>query len=138
MSQPAAPVTAPLDTRNSGQLAVALTDQLSRLVKDEIALAQVDVKAAVAKLAAGGGMLAAAAVVGIAALVALLVGGGLGIALVLPSWLAALILGGGFLLLAGLLALVGLRAMKRGGSPVPNEAIDGLKLDVAIMKQVKP
>ncbi len=128
----------PTDPRTSGQLAAAMSEQVSRLVKDEIALATADVKTKAGKLAVGGAMLGAAGLLGFAALVALLVAGGLGLALVFASWLAALIMGGVFILLAAVLALRGLRLLKRGSPPVPKEALDGLKTDLGIVKQVKP
>jgi hypothetical protein len=138
MSQPAASGAVAPDARTTGQLAMALSDQVSRLVKDEIALATADMKSKTGKLAAGGGLLAAAGVLAFSALIALLVAGGLGIAVALPSWLAALIMGGAFLVGAALLGLVGIRSLKGGTPPVPQEAIGGLKLDLAIVKQVKP
>ena len=79
-----------------------------------------------------------AALLGVCALVALLVGGGLAVALVLPSWAAALAMGGGFVLIAGILALVGKRAVSKGSPPVPREAIAGLKSDLALVKKAKP
>ena len=126
------------DPRSSGQLAVALSDQISRLVRSEIELAQAEVTSSVAKLGAGAGMLAAAGVFGLSLLVCLLVAGGLGLAVAFPAWLAALIEAGAFLVIAGLLGLLGLRAIKKGGSPVPQQAITGLKTDIAVLKQVKP
>ena len=126
------------DPRSGGQLAIALTDQVSRLVRDEIALAQAEVKSSVAKIGVGAAMLAAAALFGLCLLVCLLVAGGLGLAIVFPDWLAALIEAGAFLLLTLVPALLGLRSIKKGGSPVPQQAITGLKTDLAVVKQVKP
>ena len=137
MTQPAA-AEAPPDTRTSGQLALAFTDQVTRLVKDEIALAQAEVKAKLPKLGIGAGLLAAAGLLAVCALVALLVGAGLAIALVLPSWAAALILGGGFVLLAGILAVTGRAGLKKGSPPVPREAIAGVRTDLALVKRAKP
>jgi hypothetical protein len=128
----------PVDTRSSGQLAIALSDQISRLVKSEIELAQAEVKSSVAKLGAGIGLFAAAGFLGFCLLICLLVAGGLGLAVEFSSWLAALIEAGVFLVLAAVLALLGLRAVKKAGSPVPQQAIAGLKSDLALLKQVKP
>jgi len=138
MPEPVAADAAIPDVRTTGQLAIAFTDQVTRLVNDEIALAQAEVKAKVPKLGIGVGLLAGAALLGVCALVALLVGGGLAVALVLPSWAAALAMGGGFVLIAGILALVGKRAVSKGSPPVPREAIAGLKSDLALVKKAKP
>ena len=137
MTQPVISGVHPPDARSTGQLAVALGDQISRLVRDEIALAAADMKAKGSKVLAGGGLVVAAALAGLCAVVALLVAAGLGIAVALPGWLSALIMGGVFLLVAAVLGLVGIRAFKRGVPPVPTEAISGLKRDLAIVKQVK-
>lgn len=140
MTQVAADVAVPVtpQERSTGQLAIALSDQVSRLVKAEIELAQAEVKSSIGKIGAGAGMLAAAALLGLCLVICLLVAGGLGLAQAFPSWLAALIEAAVFLVLTGLLALLGLRAVKRGGSPVPQEAIAGLRTDLAVVKQVKP
>ena len=126
------------DPRTTGQLAVALTDQVSRLVKDEVALATADVKTKVSALAKGGGMLAAAGVLGFFGLVALFVAGGLGLAVYFSDWLSALIVAGVFLVVTAVLALVGLRSVKRGAPPVPKEAIAGLKTDLSLVKGITP
>lgn len=136
MTQPAP--AEPPDSRTSGQLALAFTDQVTRLVKDEIALAQAEVKAKLPKLGIGAGLLAAAGLLVLCALVALLVGAGLAIAIALPSWAAALILGGGFVLLAGVLGLVGRAGLKKGSPPVPREALAGVRTDLALVKRAKP
>ncbi|HEX7353648.1 MAG TPA: phage holin family protein [Mycobacteriales bacterium] len=138
MSDPVAADAATPDARSSGQLALAFTDQVTRLVKDELALAQAEVKAKLPRLGIGAGLLAAAGLLVACGLVALLVGGGLAIALVFPSWLAALIMGGGFVLLAGLLALIGKRGVSKGTPPVPQEAIAGLRTDLALVKRARP
>ncbi len=129
---------APPDPRSTGQLAVALGDQISRLVKDELALAAADVKTTVSSLAKGIGMLAAAGVLAFFLLVALFVAGGLGLAVYFSDWLSALIVAGVFLLVAAVLALSGLKVLKRGGSPVPGEAIAGIKTDLALVKGITP
>lgn len=138
MSDPVAADAATSDARSSGQLALAFTDQVTRLVKDELALAQAEVKAKMPKLGVGAGLLAGAGMLAVCGLVALLVAGGLAIALVLAGWLAALVMGGGFVLLAGILALVGKRGLSAGSPPVPEEAIAGLKTDLALVKRAKP
>ena len=103
--RPGAP--SPIDARTSGQLVGALSDQVSRLVKDEIALATADVKAKASKLAAGSGLLAGAAVLALCMVVALLVAAGLGFALIVSSWLAALIMAAIFLFVAAVLGVPG-------------------------------
>ncbi|MER6899006.1 phage holin family protein, partial [Amycolatopsis sp. NPDC000740] len=61
----------------------------------------------------------------------------LGLALVVPGWLAALIVGGALLLVAGLAALIGGKEASRAGGPVPEESVDRVREDVETMKQVR-
>jgi hypothetical protein len=51
------------------------------------------------------------------------------------DWLAALIVGLVLLIVAGVLALVGKKEVSAAGSPVPKEAVAGIKQDVATVKQ---
>jgi hypothetical protein len=60
----------------------------------------------------------------------------LGLAEVLPAWLAALIVAVVFLVLAGLLALLGVGRLKKGLPPVPKESLDSVKEDVDAVKGV--
>ena len=51
----------------------------------------------------------------------------LALSLVLPGWLAALLVAAVLLIVAGILALIGYRILKKGIPPVPTESIDSLK-----------
>jgi len=53
---------------------------------------------------------------------------------VLPAWLAALIVAVLLLLVTGALAFVGLRQVKKGVPPVPEESIQSVKDDVRAFK----
>jgi len=52
-----------------------------------------------------------------------------GLATVLPTWLAAVIVGAALLACAGIAALSGRSQLSRGMPPVPQEAADSIKLD---------
>ena len=58
----------------------------------------------------------------------------LGLATVLPAWAAALIVGGALLLIAVILALVGIASLKKGVPPAPTETIKSIKKDVRTIK----
>lgn len=96
-----------------GQLVSGATAQMSSLVKLELELAQAEVKAQVQQGAAGGGLAAAAGVIAFVAFLLLSVAAALALALVLPWWAGFLIVGGAYLLLAGLLGFLGVRHFKR-------------------------
>jgi len=115
---------------STAELLARVSDQISRLVRDEVALARLEMTAKVKRVGTGVALLGGAlviAVCGVAVLLATLV---LLLALVMPAWLAALIVTVALFAVAGLLALLGRSAMRRVGSPMPDEAIDSVKTDL--------
>ena len=72
------------------------------------------------------------ALYGVAVLIAAAV---LGLALVLPAWLAALIVGVVVLAIAGIAALVGKKKVSEAGPAVPERAVASVKKDVAEIKE---
>ena len=72
------------------------------------------------------------AFLGLAVLVATAV---LALDLVLPAWLAALIVAVALFAIAGVLALVGKKDVEKGSPPVPTEAISSVKADIATVKE---
>lgn len=122
------------DVPPAGELVGRLTAQLSTLVRSEVKLASAEVKGKVKPLGTGIGLFAGAAFVGIAGLQVLIVTAILALALALPAWLAALIIGVVLLILAGILALVGKKLVSRGTPPVPTETIESVKRDIATIK----
>jgi uncharacterized membrane protein YqjE len=115
---------------STAELLARVGDQISRLVRDEVALARLEMTAKAKRAGTGAALLGGALVLagcGVAVLVATLV---LLLALVMPAWLAALIVTVALFAVAGLLALLGRGAMRRAGSPMPVEAIDSVKTDL--------
>jgi Putative Actinobacterial Holin-X, holin superfamily III len=107
--------TADLSAR---ELTVRLGEQLSRLVNEEIALAKAELSASVRQAALGSGLLTSAGVVGHTAWLAMTAAAVAGIAVVLPVWAAALIMGGALGVIAGVLALLGRSRLRRGSMPL--------------------
>jgi hypothetical protein len=97
------------------ELTTQLGEQLSRLLKDEIALARAELFASARQAILGGGLLATAAVVGLSAWAALVTAAIAGIAEGLPVWASALIITAALGLLAGGLAAGGRARFTRGG-----------------------
>jgi Putative Actinobacterial Holin-X, holin superfamily III len=129
-----APPPAPEDA-STGQLVGRLTEQISRLVRDEARLAQAEVTQKAKRLGTGAGLFGGAglfAFLGLAVLVAAAV---LALALVLPGWLAALVVAVVLLAVAGVLALVGKRDVQKGTPPVPTEAIASTRTDIQTVKE---
>jgi hypothetical protein len=127
--------TAELDGASIGELTARMSEQVSRLVRDELALAQLEAKHKAKALGLGVGMFGASGVLaffgagcGVAAAV-------LGLANVLRPWLAAVIVAAALFVVAGVLALAGRAGVKRGGAPIPTEAVESAKADVAVVRQ---
>ena len=128
------PPPAPEDA-STGQLIGQLTEQISRLVRDEARLAQAEVTQKAKRLGVGAGLFGGAglfAFFGLAVLIAAVV---LALALALPGWLAALIVAVVLFAVAGVLALVGKKDVDKGAPPVPTEAIASTKADIATVKE---
>ena len=127
-SRAAAPPPAPEDA-STGQLIGQLTEQISQLVRDEARLAQAEVSQKAKRLGTGAGLFA---FFGLAVLIAAAV---LALALVLPGWLAALIVAVVLFAVAGVLALGGKKDVETGTPPGPSEAIASTKADIATVKE---
>ena len=118
-----------------GELVGALSADLSRLVRDEMRLAQAEVSAKAKKAGVGVGAFGAAGVLGLYAVGVLLAAAVLGLATALPAWLAALIVGVVVLVVAGVAALVGKKKVQEAAPPVPTRAVGSVKTDVQEIKE---
>jgi Flp pilus assembly protein TadB len=121
---------------STGELIGRLTDQVTRLVRDEVRLAQAEVTQKAKRLGIGAGLLGGAGVVALLAVNALVVALILGIATTgLPGWVAAIIVAGGLLLIAGVLALLGKKETQGVTPPLPTETIASVQADIAVVKE---
>ena len=101
-----------------GELVAAASRDASLLLRSEIELAKSEIAAEVKKAAIGGGMFGAAGLFGLFAFVFLSFGAVYGLAqTALDVWASFLIVGGAYLLLAGILAAIGLGSLKKMGPP---------------------
>ena len=123
------------ENASTGQLIGQLTEQISRLVRDEARLAQAEVTQKAKRLGIGAGLFGGAGLVAFFGLAALITAVILALALVLPDWLAALIVAVVLFAVAGVLALVGKKDVQKGSPPVPTEAISSVKTDIATVKE---
>jgi hypothetical protein len=118
------------DDASTADLVRQASEQISTLVRDELNLARLELAEKAKHAGTGAGLFGAAGAVALYGVGALIVTGGLLLALVLPEWLAALIVTVVLFAIAGILALVGRGQVREVGSPVPQEAVDGVKADV--------
>jgi hypothetical protein len=121
--------------QSTSELVQKASEQLSRLVRDEIALAKAELTekgkhAGIGVgLFGGGGVLA---LYGVGAMIATLI---IVLNLFLPLWLAALIVTVVLFAGAGILALLGKKQVTQAVPPEPSAAIASAKADVDEVKQ---
>ena len=135
-SAPAVDADARTD-RSLGQLVATATAEMSALVHDEIALAKSELRRDFKRGAAGGSAMGVAGVFALFSLPVLSFAAAYGIHnLGLGLAWSFLIVGGAYLVVAGILSLLALRAFKRV-SP-PERSIQSTKKTMATLKNVKP
>lgn len=106
-----------------------LREDVVRLVTGEIALFKAEMTKKAKDLGIGAGMLVAALVLVLFGFGTLIAAAVLGLATFLPAWLAALIVGVFLILVAGILALIGVKKLKAGAKPVPERSVEALTGD---------
>ena len=125
------------DTSKRGLFALIadLPTLLITLIKGELELLQKELTGKLKKAGIGIGLLVVAGVFAFFALGVLLAAAVAGIAAAgLPVWAAALIVGGGLLLIAVILVAIGVAVLKRGAPLTPEDTIDSVKQDVRTIK----
>ncbi len=110
-----------------------VADHARSLVQLELRLAATEIKRKVIALGVGIGLTLGAAIFGLLALMFGLATAA-AIALVLPVWLALLVMFGGLLLFSGLLGAIGLGLLRKGAPPVPEHAIEEAKLTTEALR----
>jgi uncharacterized membrane protein len=103
--------------------------ELSTLFRKEVELAKAELSGEIAQAGKGAGMFGGAGVVALYGVGFAMLAGMFGLGALMPLGWAALIVAGACLLVAGLLALTGKRAMRKV-SPKPERTIRTLKEDV--------
>jgi uncharacterized membrane protein YqjE len=120
--------------RSLPELLNDLSQELAALVHEELELAKAEVTAKGKRLGAGAGLLAGAAVVAVLALGAVVACVIAALAEAMALWLAALVVGVALLAVAGGLGLWAKADIQRASPPVPEEAVESTKEDVAWLK----
>ena len=110
---------------------------ITTLIRDEIEQIKREAITRLKSAGIGIALFAGAAVFLYFAAFPLLAAAVLGIGEALPLWLSALIVGVFLLLIAVVLALIGMSRVKKGVPPVPKETIDSVKDDVKAFKGVQ-
>jgi Putative Actinobacterial Holin-X, holin superfamily III len=112
------------------ELLKQLSEQTASLVRKEMELAKAEMTVKGKRIGIGVGAFGGAGLFGVLAFGALTACFILALDLVVAGWLAALIVGAIYALIAGVAALLGKRKVQQGSPPVPERAIESTKEDV--------
>jgi uncharacterized membrane protein YqjE len=122
------------DDPTLGSLVHELTQQVPQLIRSEIRLAQAEMTEKGKRAGLGVGMFSAAGLLAFLGLCCVIATAILALAHALPDWLAALIVAAVLFVGAGVLALVGKKEVRQATPPAPEQAIEGVKEDIAVVK----
>jgi hypothetical protein len=124
-----------METRPAGEESVAelvkqLSEQTSRLARQEIELAKAELAEKGKRAGIGAGMFGGAAVLGLYAVGALIAAAILGLATAMAAWLAALIVAVVVAAIEGIVAVAGKNEVSQATPPAPEQAVESVKEDV--------
>jgi len=112
-----------------------LSEQVSRLVQDELRLAKLELAQKGKRAGFGAGMFGAAGMAAFFGGAVLVTTAVLLLALVLPAWAAAAIVAVLLFIAAAVLGLAGKKKVSQAGPPVPRETIASVKADLDAVKE---
>jgi uncharacterized membrane protein YqjE len=118
-----------------GDLARQLSEQVSRLVRDELRLAQLEMTSKGKRAGLGIGMLGGGSLLAMYGIGCLLAAAILALALAVPAWLAALIVAAAVLAVSAAVALLGKGKLTKATPVVPEQAAQSVKADVEEIKE---
>lgn len=125
---------AELEGRSVGQLLRDLADDVTRLIRDELALARSEASDNLHRMITAVISIVGGALLGLAALMVLLDAVVMGLSNHMPDWLAAVIVG-------GVVGLVGLILVYKGqkdlgaGSLTPHRTAESVRKDIHLVKE---
>jgi uncharacterized membrane protein YqjE len=128
--------TKPAADASIGELMSQLSAQTSRLVRDEMRLAQKELQQSVKHAGVGAGLFSAAGLLSVLGLMTLIAAGVAALALVLPVWAAAVIVAVVLFVAAGIAALFG-RKQAAEIAPPPQESVESIKADIKEVKEAR-
>ncbi|SFI84010.1 Putative Holin-X, holin superfamily III [Streptosporangium canum] len=125
----------PKDALSTAELIRQMSEEVSRLVRDELRLAKLELAEKGRHAGIGAGLFGGAGVVALyggGALVAAVI---LLLALAMPAWAAAAIVGVVLLAVAAVLGVLGKRQVTEAVPPAPERTIESLKHDIDVVKE---
>ena len=118
------------EEQSVAELVKQLSEQTSRLARQEVELAKAELTAKGKRAGVGAGMFGGAGLFGLYALGALTATIILALGTAMAAWLAALIVAAVYGAVAGVLALTGKSKVQAATPPMPEQATESVKEDV--------
>lgn len=119
-----------------GELMSQLSSQTSRLVRDEMRLAQREFQESVKRAGIGAGLFSGAGLFAFLGLASFVTAAIAALSLVLPVWAAALIVGGALFVIAGIVALLSKLEIQHA-TPAAPYTVANLKEDIREVKDAR-
>jgi Flp pilus assembly protein TadB len=129
-------MTTPTENASAGELITQLSAQTSRLVRDELRLAQKEFQDSAKHAGIGAGLFSVAGVLVVFGFATLIAAAVAGLSVVLPVWLAAVIVAAILLAAGGIAALLG-KSQIQDASPVPQQTVANVKDDIQEVKDAR-
>ncbi len=125
----------PTADASMGELMTQLSSQTSRLVRDQLKLAQKEFQAAAKHAGIGAGLLSVAGLLAFLGFTTAIAAGVAALSLALPVWAAALIVAALLFMAAGVAALVSKKQVHEV-SP-PRQTVDNVRKDISEVKDAR-
>lgn len=135
LSTPAAPATSGGGDASLGDLVTQLSQDTTRLVRDEMRLAVLEVQGKAKSAGLGAGLFGAGGLFGFLGLETLVATAVIALDLVLALWLSALIVVVVLFAIAAVAALIGKKKISQATPAAPERTIENVKRDVAAVKE---
>ncbi|HEX3286972.1 MAG TPA: phage holin family protein [Mycobacterium sp.] len=119
-----------------GELMSQLSAQTSRLVRDEMRLAQKELQESAKHAGIGAGLISVAGLLSVLGLATLIAAGVAALSLVLPVWAAAVIVAAVLFVAGGIAALLGRKQATEIGPP-PKVSVESVKADIQEVKDAR-
>jgi len=126
---------ATVSEQSTAHLVTQLSEQVSRLVRDELQLTRLEMTRKGKQAGTGAGLLGGSGLVALYGLACLVACAIIAISGAIAAWLAALIVGAALLAAAGIAALAGRSRLRRATPPVPRQALSSVQTDVQQIKE---
>ena len=127
--------TADASGSSTAELVQQLSEQVTRLARDELRLAQAEMAGKAKRAGLGLGMFGGSGLLALYGLGCLLTAAIIGLATAVAAWLAALIIGVVLLAGGGLTALLGRGQLRKATPAVPERAVGSVKADVEEIRE---